>query len=135
MTTITLQPAGVLQPEEASSQGYPKSRRLTKSKEFKRVLQLGNKIVSPQLVMLSAANAEGGCRFGVIASRKVGGAVTRNRIKRTLREIFRTQPLVLEGDLVIIARSAAGFASYKDLALAFDQCYKRLRKKIEHTSR
>jgi ribonuclease P protein component len=85
--------------------------------------------------MLVAPNAEGTCRFGVIASRKVGGAVTRNRIKRTLREIFRTQGIPLEGDLVIIARKLAGDGSYKDLALAFDQCYKRLRKKIEHASR
>ena len=109
---------------------YPKTRRILKTIEYKRVFNHGIKIVCPHLVMLHAAN-ECASRIGIVASRKVGGAVTRNRIKRTMREIYRTLPDPISGDLVIIARHAAGAGSYKDLALAFDQCYKRLRKKLE----
>lgn len=124
--TTPIQPRG-------GPQGYPKSRRLIKSKEFKRVFELGEKIVCPQMVLLLDRSTEGS-RIGIVASKKVGGAVTRNRIKRTLREIYRTLPYAIPGDLVVIARSSAREGTYKDLALAFDQCYKRLRKKLEYLS-
>jgi ribonuclease P protein component len=102
---------------------------LIKHIEYKRVFNSGVKVVCEHLVMLYAANTAGS-RIGIVASKKVGGAVTRNRIKRTMREIYRTLPYAISGDVVIIARNAAGRGTYKDLALAFDQCYKRLRKKL-----
>lgn len=46
-------------------------------------------------------------RVAVIASRKVGGAVQRNRAKRVLREAARAVPLALGVDLVLIARRGA----------------------------
>jgi ribonuclease P protein component len=119
------------QQPQGQGQTYPKTRRLIKTIEYKRVFNHGSKVVCPQLVMLHAGAHDRRSRIGIVASRKVGGAVTRNRIKRTLREIYRTLPYSISGDLVIIARNAAGQGSYKDLALAFDQCYKRLAKKLE----
>lgn len=57
------------------------------------------------------AEAEGSrpSRLGIVASRKVGNAVERNRIKRVCRECFRTWPgFVPDGiDLVVIARRGA----------------------------
>ena len=48
-------------------------------------------------------------RLGVTVSRRVGGAVIRNRVKRRLREWFRTSPVRTAGnvDLVVIARPSA----------------------------
>jgi ribonuclease P protein component len=53
------------------------------------------------------------CRLGITVSRKVGGAVTRNRVKRRVREWFRARRGSLGGglDWVVIARApAAGLA-------------------------
>lgn len=52
-----------------------------------------------------------GLHLGITASRKVGSAVVRNRVKRAVREWFRTQARSIEGqdlDLVVIARRGAG---------------------------
>ncbi len=50
-----------------------------------------------------------GARLGITASRKVGGAVDRNRVKRRVREWFRRSHggLISELDLVVIARRGA----------------------------
>jgi ribonuclease P protein component len=49
-----------------------------------------------------------GARLGITASRRVGGAVERNRVKRLVREWFRNAKAMLPGDLeiVVIAKSA-----------------------------
>jgi ribonuclease P protein component len=61
--------------------------------------------------------AGGGSRFGLITSRRVGGAVVRNRIRRKLREICRLHRATLApGWLVVIAaKPAAAGASFSEL--------------------
>lgn len=56
-------------------------------------------------------------RIGIITSRRVGSAVVRSRVRRKLREICRLhRELLCKGLwLVVIARSAAGNATYADL--------------------
>jgi ribonuclease P protein component len=57
-------------------------------------------------------------RLGLTVSRRVGGAVVRNRVKRRLREWFRShrELVPLGKDLVIIARPAAAMATVCELA-------------------
>jgi len=59
----------------------------------------------------------GETRFGLITSRRVGGAVIRNRTRRRLREICRLhRPVILAGWLVItVAKSAAAKATFAEL--------------------
>ncbi len=71
---------------------------------------IGQRATSAHFVLLVAARRDHGCaRLGIVATKKVGNAVERNRIKRVCRECFRTWPdLVPDGiDLVVIARSGA----------------------------
>ena len=66
------------------------------------------------LLILVAAGTEAHSRYGITVSRKVGNAVTRNRVKRWLREAIRhEQSILLDGpvvDVVFIARSASANA-------------------------
>jgi ribonuclease P protein component len=87
----------------------PKRRRLSRSGEFDRVYRDGSSHATRYLVLYSfprRAEEEGDVRLGVSASRKVGGAVDRNRVKRTLREAFwgLSERLPEGYDFVLVAR-------------------------------
>lgn len=97
---------------------FPKSRRLTKAPEYERVKRDGF-TRRGKLLMLNVVAVEnsGPCRAGFIASRRIGGAVARNRVRRRLREIVRQhQHELREGFwIVLVARRDAGDANYRAL--------------------
>ncbi len=110
-------------------QRFPKANRLLKKTEFKRTLDNGKKIVSKHLVVFAVKGESDAMRLGLIVSKKVGGAVIRNKVKRRLRECFRTLSPELKKnalDLVIIARHSAAEAHYFDLESAFHDSLKRI---------
>ena len=102
----------------ANSFSFPKTRRLTRASEFERVKHDGV-TRRGKLLMLNVAPMEnsGPWRVGFITSRRVGGAVVRNRVRRHLREIVRQNQHALRGEfwMVLIARSDAANASYQQL--------------------
>ncbi len=89
---------------------FPAVRRLKLSREFERVRKEG-RAVRGGLLMLSVLPVDGEKRFrvGLITSRRVGGAVARNRVRRRLREIVRRNQHALKGGIwfVVIARRSA----------------------------
>ena len=91
----------------------PKRRRLSRSGEFDRVYRDGSSHATRHLVLYSfprRGEEEGDVRLGVSASRKVGGAVDRNRAKRVLREAFwDVADRLPDGhDFVVVARPEIG---------------------------
>ncbi|MBR4926834.1 MAG: ribonuclease P protein component [Alphaproteobacteria bacterium] len=63
--------------------------RLKKRRQFVRVTNKGRKLVSSGLVLLYAPNDTEANAVGFTVTKKIGNAVTRNRIRRRLREIVR----------------------------------------------
>lgn len=86
--------------------GGPQGRgRLTRSAEFDAVYRRGRSAASRHLVAYAFRSEGLETRLGVAVSRKVGGAVVRNRIKRQLKEAFdalANPPQ--EIDIVLVAR-------------------------------
>ena len=85
---------------------FGKESRLRTRTDFDRVRREGVRVATEALVVAVAAAPRK--RVGIIVSGNVGNAVTRNRIKRVIREHFRLcRELYPLGDCVIIARPKA----------------------------
>lgn len=97
----------------AKPAGFSRDHRLRRSADFLRVQRRGARSQSEHFVVycLKADAQCGGPRLGITVSRRIGGAVIRNRVKRRVRECFRQslKRLILPAaDLVVIARPGAG---------------------------
>jgi ribonuclease P protein component len=94
-------------------------RRLSRSAEFERVYRQGRSKGNRFLVLYAFPRAEGaedGPRLGLSVSRRVGGAVDRNRVKRVLREAFwaEAERLPTGSDYVVVARPDARELAERD---------------------
>jgi ribonuclease P protein component len=90
-----------------SKNRFPKQLRLLRASEFERVFAARNSVSGACLVLFGAPSDLGHARLGLTVSRRVGGAVQRNRWKRLLREAFRLMQDRLPAiDMICVVRAA-----------------------------
>jgi ribonuclease P protein component len=112
--------------------GLTRRERLTSPGQFRRVFHKGIRVDGPLFSVVAAANDCGHDRLGLAASRRVGGAVARNRAKRLLRECFRRhkrpQPPAL--DLVLMAKNEIVGCVQGEVDREYEQRLRRLQERV-----
>ncbi len=121
---VESRPAGPL------SAALPKETRLAKRREFLRVYETGSKLFSRYCVLFFAANALPYSRIGITATKKIGKANVRNRLKRWTRETYRQNrgPLGLDRhalDFVVNVKPNAAQAAYRDYRTDLERVLQR----------
>ena len=105
-----------------ASERFTKASRVRRRGEFQRVFDLALRTKGRYFTILVGPNTEGALRLGIVASKKLGDAVRRNRAKRLIREIFRHIQPPLGGravDVVVIPRRELFDAAYSSLESDF----------------
>ncbi len=94
---------------------------LDRDGQFQKLYKKGKSVVSPCLIVYVKKNGQSYNRLGITASKKIGKAVVRNRAKRRIRELYRTNldNLKIGYDFVIVARSKTASVDYGTLLSAF----------------
>ncbi len=105
----------------------PHPERLKKSWEFLRVYQKGKKYWNPHFVIYLYQRELSQPRLGITASKKVGNSVTRNRVKRLIREAYRMLKFELLPyfDIVVVSRKAAAGLSGQQAQESLHQLFCR----------
>jgi len=94
--------------------GFSKADRLLKRSEFIELSKIGKKIQNDQFIVIYSPSRDKRTRLGITASKKVGKAIERNRIKRQIREFFRLNRQNISDfwDInIIVRKEAVGLSS------------------------
>ena len=92
-----------------------KENRLVREADFARLFERGKSWSDPLLVLRALPNGLAVTRFGFSVGKRVGNAVTRNRVKRLMRESARLTPVRPGWDVVLIGRKPAASASFHEV--------------------
>jgi ribonuclease P protein component len=109
---------------------FSKANRILNRKDFLKLTETGKRVKNRHFTVLFSPGISGTGRLGLTVSKKTGNAVQRNRIKRYIREYYRTNrhKFRFSWDINVIARSEAGnlesdqfFTSLRDVFIKIEE--------------
>lgn len=112
---------------------YKKNNRLKKRKQFNYIHAKGI-VVSDSMMQIKFVDTKSLCyKVGFSVSKKIGNAVIRNKVKRRLKESFRTLNISIPKNFyfVIIAKQPIVEASFEEIKLQLSYCIQRMLEKNE----
>lgn len=93
-----------------------KTYRIKRQQDFDAIFKANHSVANRRFVVYQLERQQGHFRVGLSVSKKLGNAVTRNRIKRRLRHALQElKPHLRTADFVVIARQGVQELSYQDL--------------------
>lgn len=100
-----------------ASQAFPKTFRLLRRSEFRRVYDEGQRLSASLCTVFYRPNGLPHSRLGITTPVRLGSAVRRNRLRRRVREVFRLNRLNLPvgWDLLVNPREAVGKVAFAKL--------------------
>jgi ribonuclease P protein component len=107
---------------------FNNTKGLKKDCDFRKVYKHGKSFANRYLVMYILENKSDSSRIGISVSKKVGNAITRNKIRRRIKEAYRLNidENVKNGyDIIFIARVSCNEAEYKDIDKAINHLVKK----------
>jgi ribonuclease P protein component len=122
--------------QAAVSRQFGKNRRIRRRAEFQKVFDRGQRIRGRFLTLLIASSQVSLTRLGIVASRKLGDSVKRNRAKRLIRELFRqfdSPESLARVDIVVIPRVELFGATYTSLEEDFRTVFVRGLARLKRT--
>jgi ribonuclease P protein component len=105
--------------------GFSRDERIRRRVEYQKVYDHGAKIHGRLLTLFALPNGLPQGRLGIAATRKLGGAVQRNKAKRLIREVFRRNKPAQGFDIVVVPKRDLLDASLTALEIEFRQILHR----------
>ena len=108
-----------------------RAERLRRAADYRRVFRNGVRADGRLMSLVIAPGANTHARLGLAAGRRVGGAVQRNRVKRLVRESFRTESRPAGVDVVVVPKAAMAQSDQAAVAVEYTKLLERLRRRLK----
>jgi ribonuclease P protein component len=109
---------------------FTAAEHVRKRADFELIYQTGFKRSGRLMTLFTKEREAGAARLGIAATRKMGGAVERNRAKRVVREVFRHHKPSSAIDIVVIPRREMLDAPYERVESEFRSLLQRSPKRV-----
>jgi ribonuclease P protein component len=99
-----------------ADQGFPATKRILDSKDFDAVFKNNQyRVSTPEFLLLARGNLLEGKRLGMVVSKRITSlSVDRNRLKRSIREVFRKTEII-SLDIVVLTRARVNLLKNTEL--------------------